>query len=154
MFIAGSIPCVSTRSSIKFYRGAPFGADIPVHPTRVWPLPPVPPRPETYRTLVCGLASLLTVPLATFVELKLLVMLKARWLFSEHSLEAMLFVVAAVAGALIPFALWGRRDANAVEPPWATAVGVTALSVMGVLTALAAFYLWLFGGPSAPGPAQ
>lgn len=97
--------------------------------------------------LMCGLASLLTVPFAAVVELKLLAMLKARLLFSEHSLEAILFVAAAVLGAGIPFAVRGRRDANAAEPPWATAIGIAALSVMGVLTALFAFYLWLFGGP-------
>ena len=102
--------------------------------------------------LVCGLASLLTVPLATIVELKLLVIIKASMLFSNSSIEATLFVIAAMTAAVLPFAIM-RRKADAVEPPWSLVVGIAALSVMGVLTALLAFYLWLFGGPSVM-PAQ
>ncbi len=97
--------------------------------------------------LVCGLASLLTVPFATVVELKLLVIVKARMLVSNSTIEAMLFVIVAMSAAAIPFAIV-RRKADAVEPPWSSVLGIAALSVVGVVTALFAFYLWLFGGPS------
>ena len=123
------------------------------HPHHVAVLPaPVAPSPTTHRMLVCGLASLLTVPLATIVELKLLVIIKARMLLSNSSIEATLFVIAAMTAAVLPFAIM-RRKADAVEPPWSLVVGIAAPSVMGVLTAFLAFYLWLFGGPSVM-PAQ
>ncbi len=119
------------------------------HPHRVAVSPaPVVPPPATYRMLVCGLASILTVPLATIVELKLLVIIKARMLLSNSTIEATLFVIAAITAAGIPFAIV-RRKADAVEPAWSTVIGIAALSVVGVLTALLAFYLWVFGGPSA-----
>lgn len=107
----------------------------------------------SYPTLVCGLASLVTVPVAIFAELKLLVVLKARLPFEATNVEATLLVAAAIAGALIPFGVW-RRRANAVEPRWSVATGLSALSAMGVVTAGLAFYVWLFGGPSAPAPYQ